>query len=87
MIRKLKIGYFADGPWSHNAFEKIVNDDRFDIMKWRNEQIYHLRQKSLLTIKMQDKYFKNTISPLFNQEFPTQILFSFMFCFISAKFC
>ena len=31
MIRKLKIGYFADGPWSHNAFEKIVNDDRFDI--------------------------------------------------------
>ena len=31
MIRKLKIGYFADGPWSHNAFEKIVNDERFDI--------------------------------------------------------
>ena len=31
MNKKLKIGYFADGPWSHNAFEKIVNDDRFDI--------------------------------------------------------
>ena len=31
MIKKLKIGYFADGPWSHNAFEKIVNDERFDI--------------------------------------------------------
>ena len=31
MMKKLKIGYFADGPWSHNAFEKIVNDDRFDI--------------------------------------------------------
>ena len=31
MRGKLKIGYFADGPWSHNAFEKIVNDDRFDI--------------------------------------------------------
>jgi len=31
MTRKLKIGYFADGPWSHNAFEKIVHDDRFDI--------------------------------------------------------
>lgn len=57
----------------------LRNDDRFDIMKWRNEQIYHLRQKSLLTIKMQDNYFKNTISPLFNQEFPTQILFSFIF--------
>ncbi|MFT5248460.1 MAG: methionyl-tRNA formyltransferase [bacterium] len=31
MIKKIKIGYFADGPWSHNAFEKIVNDKRFDI--------------------------------------------------------
>ena len=28
---KLKIGYFADGPWSHEAFVKIVNDNRFDI--------------------------------------------------------
>jgi RimJ/RimL family protein N-acetyltransferase len=67
--------------FSHGKYKLIPirNDDRFDIMKWRNEQIYHLRQKSLLTIKMQDNYFKNTISPLFNQEFPTQILFSFMF--------
>ena len=31
MKGKLKIGYFADGPWSHNAFKKIVNDDRFDV--------------------------------------------------------
>ena len=31
MIKKLKIGYFADGPWSHHAFEKIVNDERFDV--------------------------------------------------------
>jgi hypothetical protein len=67
--------------FSHGKYKiiPIRNDDRFDIMKWRNEQIYHLRQKSLLTIKIQDNYFKNTISPLFNQEFPTQILFSFMF--------
>ena len=27
----LKIGYFADGPWSHNAFLKIINDSRFEI--------------------------------------------------------
>ena len=31
MINKLKIGYFADGPWSHNAFLKIINDQRFEI--------------------------------------------------------
>lgn len=24
--RPLKIGYFADGPWSHNAFERLVGD-------------------------------------------------------------
>ena len=28
---KLKIGYFADGPWSHEAFLKIINDNKFEI--------------------------------------------------------
>ena len=23
---KLKISYFADGPWSHEAFLKIINE-------------------------------------------------------------
>lgn len=27
----MKIGYFADGPWSHRAFDKINNDKRFKI--------------------------------------------------------
>jgi methionyl-tRNA formyltransferase len=27
----VKIGYFADGPWSHEALEKIVEDKRFKI--------------------------------------------------------
>ena len=31
MNQKLKIGYFADGPWSHNAFELLVNDDTIEI--------------------------------------------------------
>ena len=25
-MKKLKIGYFADGPWSHQAFNKLVQD-------------------------------------------------------------
>ena len=25
-MNKIKIGYFADGPWSHLAFEKINNN-------------------------------------------------------------
>lgn len=31
MKNYLNIGYFADGPWSHLAFEKIVKDTRFNI--------------------------------------------------------
>ena len=27
----MKIGYFADGPWSHKAFEKIIADSGFKI--------------------------------------------------------
>lgn len=56
----------------------IRHEDRIEIMKWRNEQIYHLRQSEPLTIDKQDAYFDNTIAPLFNQEKPNQILFSFL---------
>ncbi len=31
MMNKLKIGYFADGPWSHQAFELLIKDQSFDI--------------------------------------------------------
>jgi hypothetical protein len=53
-------------------------EDRFLIMKWRNEQIFHLRQNKELTIDAQEEYFKNVIEKLFIQECPIQILFSFL---------
>ena len=28
---RIKIGYFADGPWSHKAFEKIISDSTLDV--------------------------------------------------------
>jgi len=28
---KLKIGFFADGPWSHFAFQKIVEDNEMEV--------------------------------------------------------
>ena len=52
--------------------------DRYEIMKWRNEQIYHLRQQVPLTKESQDNYFKKTISKIFSEEQPNQILFSFL---------
>lgn len=30
-MNKLKIGYFADGPWSHRAFSKLIEDNTLDI--------------------------------------------------------
>ena len=29
---KLKIGYFADGPWSHKTFEKLIKDKDIEIL-------------------------------------------------------
>ncbi|QDW18882.1 GNAT family N-acetyltransferase [Flavobacterium sp. KBS0721] len=56
----------------------IRYEDRFEIMKWRNEQIYHLRQDKPLTIEDQDKYFSEVVARLFELEKPNQILFSFL---------
>lgn len=56
----------------------IRMEDRYEIMNWRNEQLYHLRQQQKLTIKDQDKYFSNVVQKLFNENRPDQILFSFL---------
>lgn len=53
-------------------------EDQFNIMKWRNEQIYHLRQNEPLTVQDQENYFKNIVTKLFDQEQPDQILFSYL---------
>ena len=53
-------------------------EDRYKIMQWRNEQIFHLRQNKKLTVEEQDAYFENVISNLFEQEQPDQILFSML---------
>ena len=66
---------FAKGEF---ALVPLRAEDRFDIMKWRNEQIYHLRQAKPLTIADQDHYFENVVAKLFEQEQPNQILFSFL---------
>tara|TARA_R110002073_G_scaffold325056_1_gene503576 strand:+ start:11848 stop:12423 length:576 start_codon:yes stop_codon:yes gene_type:complete len=56
----------------------IRYEDRMDILKWRNEQLYHLRQDRPLTKEDQEAYFTSVVSQLFNQEYPSQILFSYM---------
>ena len=53
-------------------------EDRFSIMKWRNEQIYHLRQARPLNEDDQQRYFDNVISKLYDNPNPDQILFSYL---------
>lgn len=56
----------------------LRDQDKYDIMRWRNEQIYHLRQSKPLTKEDQDHYFANIVSKLFDQQQPSQILFSYL---------
>ena len=74
--------YVALGQQIFNEGEYSVTpirfEDRFLIMKWRNEQIYHLRQDKVLTTEDQDNYFNNVIAKEFNEDRPSQILFSFL---------
>jgi RimJ/RimL family protein N-acetyltransferase len=56
----------------------IRMEDRYDIMQWRNDQIYHLRQTEPLSQSKQDEYFENVVRNLFDQDQPNQILFSFL---------
>jgi RimJ/RimL family protein N-acetyltransferase len=53
-------------------------EDRYEIMKWRNEQIFHLRQTKLLTPEDQDKYFNEVVTAGFGDSRPKQILFSYL---------
>jgi RimJ/RimL family protein N-acetyltransferase len=59
--------------------ESLRDEDKFEIMNIRNEQIYHLRQAKPLTLEDQNVYFENVVSELFEQEKPSQILFSFFY--------
>lgn len=56
----------------------IRDEDKYTIMQMRNEQIYHLRQQNKLTKEAQELYFATTITELFDQIKPKQILFSFL---------
>lgn len=73
--KKLSQQIFSENEYS---IVPIRFEDRYDIMKWRNEQLYHLRQNNPLTKADQDAYFEKVVSSLFEQETPNQILFSFL---------
>lgn len=79
-------------PKSYNSipdFKDYINNDtrilpvkyehRIKIMNWRNEQLFHLRQKNILNINDQDLYYTNVVGPLFKENKPNQLLFSILY--------
>ena len=72
--------FLSKQSYSVNEYQivPIRDEDRYDIMQWRNEQIYHLRQSKPLEKESQDKYFDTVISKLFETDNPNQILFSYL---------
>ena len=66
---------FRDGAYS---LVPLRYEDRFAIMRWRNEQIYHLRQSRPLTEDDQQRYFDEVVAKLFANPQPDQVLFSYL---------
>jgi RimJ/RimL family protein N-acetyltransferase len=73
--KNLSVQVFSKGKYS---IVPIRMEDRYAIMQWRNDQIFHLRQNVLLTKEDQDNYFDTVITRLFNQDKPKMILVSYL---------
>lgn len=56
----------------------IRQEDIENIRVWRNAQMDVLRQKQALTYEAQQHYFQKHVRPTFQQDYPSQILFSFL---------
>lgn len=56
----MKIGYFADGPWGHKAFEKIVSDNSLEIefvtvrYDKRDAELIQLAKKNNIPLEISD---------------------------------
>ena len=75
VYKALKKQEFKTGDY---CLTPIRHEDRFEIMKWRKEHIYHLRQNEPLTAENQEHYFNTIIANLFTEDKPKQILFSLL---------
>jgi methionyl-tRNA formyltransferase len=73
MEKKLNIGYFADGPWSHKAFKKLISDNeisikfvcvRFDTedetLQWycKKNSIDYIKDKNVNSVEFVDELSK-----------------------------
>ena len=64
-MKKLRIGYFADGPWSHQALDRVLNDDTLQVVFVcaRND-----RPDQVLRIKAEEKNIDFITHPKINSN-------------------
>ena len=77
---KRKYGFLASNKYCSNKYclVPLREQDMESIRKWRNEQIYALRQKKILTKDEQHNYFSQVVMKSFSEDKPECILFSFL---------
>ncbi len=73
--QSLKKSVFVNGDFS---IVPLRENDMESIRQLRNAQMNVLRQKLEITKESQQLYFQNVVSPLFLNDSPTQLLFSFL---------
>lgn len=84
MSKKLNIGYFADGPWSHEAFERLIVDDeilikficvRFDtkdkklLQYCKTYNIDYIKNKDVNSVKFVEKLSKYSCDLMVSMSF------------------
>tara|TARA_B110001450_G_scaffold256772_1_gene288614 strand:+ start:3038 stop:3928 length:891 start_codon:yes stop_codon:yes gene_type:complete len=64
-MKKIKIGYFADGPWSHQALDKLLADNTVQVgfVCARND-----RPDPVLKIKAEEKHIDFITHPKINSD-------------------
>jgi RimJ/RimL family protein N-acetyltransferase len=60
------------------SLRPVTWEDRNPIRQWRNSQLEVLRQVEPLSQSEQDDYFTEVVQPQFAQEFPAQLMFTFL---------
>ena len=75
MYKRIQIDRFDEGEYS---LVPIRYEDRYEILRWRNDQINILRQTKPITPQEQDEYFNSAVANLFKIDSPPQLLWSLL---------
>jgi RimJ/RimL family protein N-acetyltransferase len=76
MYKCLKKNSFKD----HHGYQLVpIREEDIELIRfWRNAQLEVLRQKAVISFEEQQLYFQQVVWPTLIQQYPSQLLFSFL---------